>query len=126
MSLIHQMGCRALEYDHVGGTLLVSVNNPQQSPFFPRGSSGVIKLSTMNYASQQYVQLHKLAIRDMRFSPDGGQNVLLSVSMDKTVSIASLATNTVVQSYPLDAPAWTCCWNPDKPVEFACGLQNGW
>ena len=30
----------------------------------------------------------------------------------------------VVQSFALEHPSWTCCWNQQNPVYFFCGLTN--
>ena len=124
VQLLHRQGSRALDVDTVRGSLLVSVDSLVKTPFFPNGSAGVIKLSTLNFRTQEYVQIHKQSIRDMRFScPE--INCLLTTSLDRTVKVTSFVTNSVVQSYRVPCTAWSCAWNPDKPVEFACGLQNG-
>ncbi|XP_066279408.1 E3 ubiquitin-protein ligase rfwd3.S-like isoform X2 [Branchiostoma lanceolatum] len=111
---------RLLGYDAQHGTLVVSQASPNQ--LFP--GFGVKKISAMDLRSMQYVSVHSKAIRDICFSGrvDG---LMLTASIDKTLKITSLMSNTVVQTYHTPFPVWACCWNQEDNNYVYAGLQNG-
>ncbi|XP_078593980.1 E3 ubiquitin-protein ligase rfwd3.S-like isoform X2 [Branchiostoma floridae x Branchiostoma japonicum] len=111
---------RLLGYDAQHGTLVVSQPSPNQ--LFP--GFGVKKISAMDLRSVQYVSVHSKAIRDICFSGrvDG---LMLTASVDKTLKITSLMSNTVVQTYQTPFPVWACCWNQEDNNYVYAGLQNG-
>ncbi|XP_019630805.1 PREDICTED: E3 ubiquitin-protein ligase RFWD3-like isoform X1 [Branchiostoma belcheri] len=111
---------RLLGYDAQHGTLVVSQPSPNQ--LFP--GFGVKKVSAMDLRSVQYVSVHSKAIRDICFSGrvDG---LMLTASIDKTLKITSLMSNTVVQTYHTPFPVWACCWNREDNNYVYAGLQNG-
>jgi hypothetical protein len=49
-----------------GVTLLLQV-----SPFCRAGSTGIVKLSSLDYNDRQYVRIHDKPIRDLKCCPDG-------------------------------------------------------
>ncbi|KAK2146140.1 hypothetical protein LSH36_629g01054 [Paralvinella palmiformis] len=111
--------CRVLSYCPSMATLCVSQSS--SNALFP--GFGVKKVSVLDFKTAQYVAIHSKMIRDMCVGQH--ENILLSASMDKTVRITSLSSNTVVQTYTLPAPVWSCTWDKDNPVYFYAGMQNG-
>eukprot|EP01135_Chromosphaera_perkinsii_P002535 Nk52_evm51s224 gene=Nk52_evmTU51s224 len=68
--------------------------------------------------------IHHKEIRDMEFSwrKDG---LLMTASLDKTLKISSMSSSTVVQTYQVDVPVWSCCWSKNNPFELFAGGANG-
>lgn len=112
-------GCRVLAYNANVSTLVVS--QPSSSPLFP--GFGVKKISTVDLRAQ-YLTIHGKAIRDLACNC-GHPGLVLSCSLDKTVKITSLFSNTVVQSYSTSHPLWSCTWNADDSNYFYAGATNG-
>ncbi|XP_013408860.1 E3 ubiquitin-protein ligase RFWD3 [Lingula anatina] len=113
-------GCRVMAHCDSQGILVVS--QPTASPLFP--GFGIKKISTFDLKTSQYVAIHNKAIRDVSFKPQSRDSLLLSCSVDKTVKMTSLISNTVVQTYTSPAPFWSCVWSQD-PYYFFAGKQNG-
>ncbi|XP_072018015.1 E3 ubiquitin-protein ligase rfwd3.S-like [Amphiura filiformis] len=113
-------GCRVMSFDGANYSLIVSMPSPNQ--LFP--GFGVKKVSAMDLRSAQYVPIHSKMIRDVTFNGrhDG---LMLTASVDKTIKITSLTSNTVVQTYQTEVPAWCCTWNTDDVNYIYAGLQNG-
>ncbi|XP_076989134.1 E3 ubiquitin-protein ligase RFWD3 isoform X2 [Tamandua tetradactyla] len=113
--------CRIMSYCDTLSCLVVSQPSPQTS-FFP--GFGVKMLSTANMKSSQYIPLHSKQIRGLAFS-GRSKGLLLSASLDNTIKLTSLETNTVVQTYNTGRPVWSCCWCLDENNYFYGGLING-
>ena len=111
--------CRVMSYCPAMATLCVSQSS--SNALFP--GFGVKKVSVLDFKTSQYVAIHSKMIRDICVSQQ--ENVVLSASLDKTVRVTSLSSNTVVQTYNLPAPVWSCTWDKDDPVYFYAGMQNG-
>ncbi|KAJ8021952.1 E3 ubiquitin-protein ligase RFWD3 [Holothuria leucospilota] len=111
---------RVLVYDYSNSALVASVPSSNQILF---QGFGVKKIGVLNWHNQ-YLPIHSKPIRGMSFN---GRNdgLLLTGSMDKTLKITSLASNTVVQSYDAPAPVWSCCWNDEDVNYLFAGLSNG-
>ena len=116
-----QKNGRVMAFDQQQGMLVHSAESTLQTPFAPNGSAGLVKISTLDYNDKQYVAIHTKTIRDVRFCPDGS-GMVLTVGLDKKAMLTNLTANTVVQSYTLSSPAWTCCWA--SQFKFYCGLTN--
>eukprot|EP00069_Balaena_mysticetus_P021297 bmy_13597T0 len=101
--------------------LVVSQPSPQAS-FLP--GFGVKMLSTANMKSSQYIPMHGKQIRGLAFSSQS-KGLLLSASLDNTIKLTSLGTNTVVQTYNAGHPVWSCCWCLDENNYMYVGLVNG-
>lgn len=86
---------------------------------------GVRKINTGDFNCRQNVFIHTKCIRDMAFNPVKHDGILLTASMDKTVRLTSMLTNSCVQVYHTDTPAWSVSWNEDNNFQFFAGLQNG-
>ncbi|KAM5263696.1 E3 ubiquitin-protein ligase RFWD3 [Ctenodactylus gundi] len=120
--IVSQTGnCRNMAYCNALSCLVVSQPSPEAS-FLP--GFGVKMLSTANMKSSQYIPMHSKQIRDLAFSSQP-KNLLLSASLDSTIKLTSLETNTVVQTYNTGRPVWSCCWCLDENNYVYAGLANG-
>ncbi|XP_012586232.1 PREDICTED: E3 ubiquitin-protein ligase RFWD3 [Condylura cristata] len=113
--------CRIMTYCDSLSCLVMSQPSPQAS-FLP--GFGVKMLSTANMKSSQYIPMHGKQIRGLAFS-NHSRGLLLSASLDNTVKLTSLETNTVVQTYNAGRPVWSCCWCLDENNYMYAGLVNG-
>ncbi|XP_070565742.1 E3 ubiquitin-protein ligase rfwd3.L-like [Ptychodera flava] len=113
-------GCRIMAFDPSHRVLVVSMPSPNQ--LFP--GYGVKKISMLDMKSSQYVTIHTKMLRDCCFN-NRQDGLLLSTSIDKTVKITSLLSNTVVQTYSCNVPVWSCAWNLDDTNYIYAGLMNG-
>ncbi|XP_031313940.2 E3 ubiquitin-protein ligase RFWD3 isoform X2 [Camelus dromedarius] len=113
--------CRIMTFCDALSCLVVSQPSPQAS-FLP--GFGVKMLSTANMKSSQYIPMHGKQIRGLAFSRQS-KGLLLSASLDNTVKLTSLETNTVVQTYNAGRPVWSCCWCLDENNYIYAGLVNG-
>ena len=52
----------------------------------------------MDFKTSSYLTLHQKAVRAVSFHPTVDDGILLSVSMDRTVKLTSMVTNSVVQT----------------------------
>ncbi|XP_037672130.1 E3 ubiquitin-protein ligase RFWD3 isoform X2 [Choloepus didactylus] len=117
----HTGNCRIMSYCDALSCLVMSQPSPQASliPGF-----GVRMLSTANMKSSQYIPMHSKQIRGLAFS-SRSKGLLLSASLDNTIKLTSLETNTVVHTYNAGRPVWSCCWCLDESNYFYAGLVNG-
>ncbi|XP_002732699.2 uncharacterized protein LOC100377562 [Saccoglossus kowalevskii] len=113
-------GCRVMAYNPTQYALVLSMPSPNQ--LFP--GHGIKKLSMMDMKSNQYVTIHSKMLRDCCFN-NRQDGLLLTASVDKTIKITSLLSNTVVQTYACQVPVWSCAWNLDDTNYVYAGLQNG-
>uniref|UniRef100_A0A8C3YBI2 RING-type E3 ubiquitin transferase n=1 Tax=Catagonus wagneri TaxID=51154 RepID=A0A8C3YBI2_9CETA len=113
--------CRIMTYSDSLSCLVVSQPSPQAS-FLP--GFGVKMLSTANMKSSQYIPMHGKQIRGLAFG-SRSKGLLLSASLDSTIKLTSLETNTVVQTYNAGRPVWSCCWCLDENNYIYAGLVNG-
>uniref|UniRef100_A0A8C9P2R2 E3 ubiquitin-protein ligase RFWD3 n=1 Tax=Spermophilus dauricus TaxID=99837 RepID=A0A8C9P2R2_SPEDA len=113
--------CRIMAYCDAMSCLVISQPSPQAS-FLP--GFGVKMLSTANMKSSQYIPMHGKQIRGLAFS-SRSKGLLLSASLDNTIKLTSLETNTVVQTYNTGRPVWSCCWCHDENNYIYAGLANG-
>ncbi|XP_028624434.1 E3 ubiquitin-protein ligase RFWD3 isoform X2 [Grammomys surdaster] len=113
--------CRIMAYCDGLSCLVASQPSPQAS-FLP--GFGVKMLSTANMKSSQYIPMHSKQIRGLAFS-NQSRGLLLSASLDSTIKLTSLDTNTVVQTYNTGRPVWSCCWCLDENNYIYAGLANG-
>lgn len=113
--------CRVMTYCDALSCLVVSQPSPQAA-FLP--GFGVKMLSTADMKSSQYIPMHGKQIRGLAFS-SRSKGLLLSASLDSTIKLTSLETNTVVQTYNTGRPVWSCCWCLDENNYIYAGLVNG-
>ncbi|XP_075392659.1 E3 ubiquitin-protein ligase RFWD3 isoform X1 [Tenrec ecaudatus] len=120
-SVSHTGSCRTMAHCKTLSCLVVSQPSPQAA-FLP--GFGVKMLSTANMKSSQYIPMHSKQIRSLAFS-NRSKDLLLSGSLDNTLKLTSLETNTVVQTYNAGRPVWSCCWCLDENNYIYAGLANG-
>ena len=58
----------------------------------------MLQLSCLDFKTASYLTLHQKAVRAVCFHPTVDDGILLSVSMDKTVKLTSIITNSAVQT----------------------------
>lgn len=114
-------GCRVLAYCEPLSCLLASQPSPHAT-LVP--GCGVKKMSVVNMKASQYVPIHSKQIRGLSFNTQN-DSLLLSSSLDNTIKLTSLLTNTVVQTYNAGRPVWSCCWCLDNSNYVYAGLING-
>ncbi|KAI9594358.1 hypothetical protein BDF19DRAFT_445680 [Syncephalis fuscata] len=84
---------------------------------------GIVRLQLDTMARDQ-LACHKQPIRDLATHPI--DNLIMSISMDRTMKLSSFDTNTTsVQTFDLGLPGWSCGWHPSNPIYVAAGLANG-
>lgn len=88
-------------------------------------SSGFYKLNSHDvHRHSEFISCHGSAsIRDIRFGGDSEQFVLTG-SLDKSVQVTSLRTDSKVLGYSCSHPVWSCCWDSSSMLVFS-GLLNG-
>ncbi|XP_014671904.1 PREDICTED: E3 ubiquitin-protein ligase RFWD3-like [Priapulus caudatus] len=116
-----EAGCRVLA--SCNSMNMLAVSQPSNSVLFP--GFGVKKICTLEFKTREYVAVHSKMIRDIAFNPSSPDGLMLSASVDKTVKVTSLLSNTIVQNYDAEMPVWSCCWSADVATSFYAGLQNG-
>ncbi|XP_071033766.1 E3 ubiquitin-protein ligase rfwd3.S [Parasteatoda tepidariorum] len=112
-------GCRIVDVCDLLGLILVS--QPTNNDMFP--GHGFRKIAAQEMKLAEFVLVHQKPIKDMAFHSHDG--LVLTASLDKTVKITNVLTNSVVQTYSLDCDAWSCAWDSDDPMYFYGGLRNG-
>ncbi|XP_053771235.1 E3 ubiquitin-protein ligase RFWD3 isoform X2 [Desmodus rotundus] len=113
--------CRIMSHCDSLSCLVVSQPSPQAT-FLP--GFGVKMFSTADMKSSQYIPMHSKQIRGLAFS-SRSSGLLLSASLDNTIKLTSLETNTVVQTYNAGRAVWSCCWCLDENNYIYAGLVNG-
>ena len=113
-------GCRILEINPSLGMILVS--RPSTVSLY-RGY-GLVKISCRDLKEYEFVPIHSDVIRDLKFCPNK-DDLLLSVSTDKTAKLTNIASNSNVTSFVLSAQSWACCWDSDDSNYFYAALNNG-
>lgn len=83
------------------------------------------KINMMNPQQKEEIILPAgtKAVKDLHISPCG--RLALSASLGKKLSIISMGGNSVVVTYDLPLPAWSCLWDNNSPNYMYVGLQNG-
>ncbi|KAJ3125002.1 RING finger and WD repeat domain-containing protein 3 [Nowakowskiella sp. JEL0407] len=67
--------------------------------------------------------LHTSMIRDIHISPHDPDKIL-STSLDKSLKLFSIKSSAVVQTYELDAPGWSVCFDAVDEWVGYCGGMN--
>ncbi|ORX89763.1 hypothetical protein K493DRAFT_382177 [Basidiobolus meristosporus CBS 931.73] len=84
---------------------------------------GLLRLNMRELSQQEFIPIHSKAVRDAHCSPLDN-NLVLTTSLDKTMKLVSLTTNSVVQSFDLGAAGWSCCWNSSDGNYVYSGQSN--
>ncbi|XP_054724459.1 E3 ubiquitin-protein ligase RFWD3-like [Uloborus diversus] len=112
-------GCRIVDVCELLGMLLIS--QPSVNELFP--GYGFRKISTLDMKPSEFVWVHQKPIKDMAFHVNDG--LVLTASLDKSVKITNVLSNTVVQTYSVESDVWSCKWDADDPLYFFAGLKSG-
>jgi len=111
---------RVMAYDNQ--RMLMAVSKPSPNQLFP--GYGILKISSLDSRSSEYIRIHQKGIRDAKFNQSGDE-LLLTASLDRTLKITSMLSNSIVQSYTCEAPVWACTWDGSNTNYVYAGLQNG-
>lgn len=120
VELSHQPGCRILDFNSWSNLMIASQASPNQ--VFP--GYGIRKIAVDNFKPLEYIHLHMKPIRDFSFHPDM-KDMLLTVSLDKSVKISTICSNSRPQTFLTETPLWSCCWDRKNLNYFYVGTQNG-
>ena len=83
---------------------------------------GLRKVNLYDPSLTEFVPLHHQdRIRDIKHS----NSMVLSTGDDKTLKLTSMIKNTVVQSYQLDAPCFSCAFDNKTGTALYCGTAHG-
>lgn len=110
--------CRCMDFDPYYGMFLVS-----KAHHLGKGH-GISKVSLLDSGSIEYIGgIHSDQIRCIASSPfkDG---LVLSTGNDKKLCLTTLSSNTVMQSYNLETPGWSCAFDPLDLNNLYAGLAN--
>lgn len=119
-SLVCQQGtCRVMDINSQIGKFAISLKS--NNNLFP--GFGIKKCSTDNLAIVEYTPLHSKVIRDLKFNHSS--SYLLSVSLDKSIKISDLNSNSTISTYTFDSMLWSCCWDESNQNLFYVGSQQG-
>jgi len=110
--------CRCLAFDPYYATFLLGKSTP-------RGHA-IGKISLLDASNGiDYIQaVHTDQIRSINHSPfkDG---LVLSTGGDGVLAVCSVGSNSVVHRYKMDAPGWSCAFDPGDANRLFAGLANG-
>lgn len=110
--------CRCMDFDPYYGMFLVS-----KAHHLGKGH-GISKVSLLDSGSIEYIGgIHSDQIRCISHSPfkDG---LVISTGNDDRLCLTTLSSNTVMQTYNLEAPGWSCCFDPSNSNMLYAGLAN--
>ncbi|KAI8891234.1 hypothetical protein K501DRAFT_265100 [Backusella circina FSU 941] len=106
---------RVLAFTHTEQDIIVSIKH--------NGKYGLKKIKIEAPALSEFIGNHDGLIRDLKCSTH--QNMALSTGSDKTLKLTSMDSNSVVQSYQLGSPGWSCSFDSKDSNLLYCGLGNG-
>ena len=87
--------------------------------------TGIKKVNALGgFRTVGYIAVHRKPIRDMAFHLEQN-DLLLTVSLDKTAKLVNVHSDIAVTSYSADAPLWSCAWNADNKYQFFVGTGTG-
>ncbi|XP_015581127.1 E3 ubiquitin-protein ligase RFWD3 isoform X2 [Ricinus communis] len=115
----------------VEGARLFAIDITYQNLILARRISGMggihmlNKINLINPHENEDIQLptSTKTVKDLQISPCG--RLTLLASLGKKLSILSMESNSIVTTYNLRVPAWSCSWDLNSPHYMYAGLQNG-
>lgn len=113
--------CRVLAYMDFMKVLVVS--QPSMVRLYP--GFGLKKVNVLDFRPSDYIPIHQKQIRDVCFGRDRLDGLVLTASIDKTVKLTSILSNSCVQTYNCEMAAWSCTWHASNHNQFFAGLCNG-
>ncbi|KAJ1563809.1 RING finger and WD repeat domain-containing protein 3, partial [Nowakowskiella sp. JEL0078] len=84
---------------------------------------GLQFISLKDSSHTVFTKIHQNLIRDIQSSP-WDKDLIMTISVDKTLKLFSIKSNSVVQSYDLDSAGWSCCFDAVKKNIIYAGQQN--
>ncbi|XP_023224106.1 E3 ubiquitin-protein ligase RFWD3-like [Centruroides sculpturatus] len=66
----------------------------------------------------EFVSIYRKPIKDIAFHRS--DTLVLTASMDRSIKLTNILSNSNIQSYTLPFEAWSCVWSKDDPTEFFC------
>ena len=121
LELCKDGSCRVMAYSEYLTLLIVSYAGTNAH----LTGTGVKKVNTLGgYRVCGYIAVHRKPIRDMAFHLEQN-DLLLTVSLDKTAKLVNVHSDVAVATYSCDAPLWSCAWNGDNKNQFFVGTATG-
>lgn len=100
-----------------------AVGVARETPFGRHFS--IAKISLFDDSRIEYInKVHDQLIKAVCCSPHG-DGMILSTSFDKTLKLSSMNSNNLLISFALEAPGWSCCFDPQDRNLVYVGLGNG-
>ncbi|KAG8647200.1 E3 ubiquitin-protein ligase RFWD3 [Manihot esculenta] len=114
-------GARLFDIDAFGQILLLVRRLPKIG-----GSHVLTKMNLLPPHESEDILLPSSMkiIKDLHISPFNGSHALCA-SLGEKLSVLSMESNSVILSYDLLGPAWSCCWDLHSSYYMYAGLQNG-
>lgn len=121
LELCKEGQCRVMSYSEHLTLLVVSYAGTNSH----LTGTGVKKVNALGgFRTVGYIAVHRKPIRDMAFHLEQN-DLLLTVSLDKTAKLVNVHSDIAVTSYSCDAPLWSCAWNADNKYQFFVGTGTG-
>lgn len=121
LELCKEGACRVMSYSEYLTLFVISYAGTNSH----LTGTGVKKINALGgFRACGYIALHRKPIRDMAFHLEQN-NLLLTVSLDKTAKLVNVQSDVSVHTYSCDAPLWSCAWNEDNKSQFFVGTQTG-
>lgn len=116
--------CRCIDFDSHLQMYIIGVAKSRGGTGLR--SHGLAKVSLLDAASRvDYIDgIHGDIIKSISCSAPGDE-LVLSTAFDRTLKLSSLASNSVLLSYPLGVPGWSCGFDPVDRSKVYVGLANG-
>ncbi|TPX34424.1 hypothetical protein SeLEV6574_g08288 [Synchytrium endobioticum] len=88
-----------------------------------QGKHGLLCVDLSDTTQQKFVEMHKGLIRDCQVSPHT-RDLVATSSLDKTLRLTSLRSETEVQRFSLAAAGWSCSFVPGAEHLVCAGLGS--
>ncbi|KAL2912452.1 RING finger and WD repeat domain-containing protein 3 [Polyrhizophydium stewartii] len=102
---------------HLKSTINLSASDSRLAAF------GVLMVNLRDTNHQQFIPVHKNTIRDCQ-SSQNSDCLLLTTALDRTLKLTSFKTGHTVQTFNLDAPGWSCCFDSRMPTTVFAGTVS--
>lgn len=112
---------RVFSFDQHGSRLYISKSTGPGGGQFQ--DHGLLSLDFRNPTDSYFIPIHQRAVRDVACC-SSETKLVATTSLDRTLKITSMETNSVVTTYELESPGWSCCWNPGTSNYIYCGLAS--
>ncbi|KAJ9056950.1 RING finger and WD repeat domain-containing protein 3 [Entomophthora muscae] len=86
---------------------------------------GIVVVDLQNTKLQKFYPVHQSVIRDITLIEEEDAFLVLSVGMDCSMKLSSPYSSTVLATYQLPGPGWSCCFNETTPNIMYAGTVDG-